>query len=127
MHYKGNSKLFPLPTQTPPAEEPVINPGEERRSNFGLFYEYEGEESHLVPLMREYRSVDIQYIRDIKKNKFKPENIMKLSTSVQRTREATKSLKIETSGLEIEAEEDCTTADAKGIIPLLQAFHVYVK
>lgn len=110
----------------PPAGEPTVNPKEARNSNFGLFYEHKGEESHLVPLMREYRSVDIQYIRDIKRNKFKPEKIMKLSTSVRRTREAAKSLKIGTSGLEIEAkEEDCTTADAKGIIPLLRAFHVY--
>ena len=113
---------------TPPTEAASVTPGEARTSNFGLFYEHEGEESHLVPLMREYRSVDIQYIRDIKKNKFKPENIMKLSTSVRRTREAAKSLKIGTSGLEIEAkEEDCTTADAKGIIPLLRAFHVYTQ
>ena len=45
---------------------------------------------------------------------------MKLSTSVRQTREAAKSLKIGTTGLEIEArEDDCTTADAKGIIPLL--------
>ena len=117
------------PTASSPAAPmgaPAGNPGEARNSNFGLFYEHEGEESHLVPLMREYRSVDIQYIRDIKKNKFKPENIMKLSTSVRRTREAAKSLKIGTNGLEIEAkEEDCTIADAKGIIPLLRAFHVY--
>ncbi len=53
---------------------------------------------------------------------------MKLSTSVRRTREAAKSLKIGTNGLEIEAkEEDCTTADAKGITPLLRAFHVYTQ
>ena len=53
---------------------------------------------------------------------------MKLSTSVRRTREAAKSLKIGTNSLEIEAkEENCTTADAKGIIPLLQAFHVYTR
>ena len=78
--------------------------------------------------MREYRSVDIQYIWDIKRNKFKPENIMKLSTSVRRTREAAKGLKIGTNGLETEAkEEDCTTADAKGIIVLLRAFHVYTQ
>ena len=45
---------------------------------------------------------------------------MKLSTSVRSTREAAKSFKIGTNGLEIEArEEDCTPADAKGIIPLL--------
>lgn len=53
---------------------------------------------------------------------------MKLSTGVRRTREVAKSLKIGTNGLEIEAkEEDCTTADAKGIIPLLRAFHVYTQ
>lgn len=73
--------------------------------------------------MREYRSVDIQYIRDIKKNKFKPENIMKLSTSVRRTREATKSLKIGTSGLEIETKEmDCTTADARVLFHSFEHF-----
>ena len=45
----------------PPTENPVpvAQPGEARNSNFGLSYEHEGEESHLVPLMREYRSVDI--------------------------------------------------------------------
>ena len=54
-------------------EEPTVNPKEARASNFGFFYEHKGEKSHLIPLMREYRSVDVQYIRDVKKNKFKPE------------------------------------------------------
>lgn len=41
---------------------------------------------------------------------------MKLMTSVRQIREANKSF----SGLEIKAkEEDCTTADAKGIIQLV--------
>ena len=53
---------------------------------------------------------------------------MKLSNSVRRTRKAAKSLKIGTSGLENEAkEEDCTTADAKGIFALLRAFHLYAQ
>ena len=53
---------------------------------------------------------------------------MKLSTSVRRTKEAAKSLKIGTSGLEIDAKEgDCTTADAKSIVPLFRAFHVYTQ
>ena len=78
--------------------------------------------------MRKYRSVDIQYIRDIKKNKFKPKNIMKLSTSVRHTIEVAKGLKISSNGLEIETkEENCTTADTKGIIPLLRAFHIYTQ
>lgn len=53
---------------------------------------------------------------------------MKLSTSMRRTRETATSLKTGTSSLEIEAkEENCTTADAKGIVPLLRAFHVYTQ
>ena len=85
-----------------------------------VVYKHESEESHLFPFMRKYRLVNIQYIRNIKKNKFKPENIMKLSSSVRRTREVAKSLKIGTSSLEIEAkEEDCTNTDTKSIIPLL--------
>ncbi len=110
------------------AEEPAANPVGAKNSNFGFFYQHEGEESHLVPLICEYWSVDIQYIRDINKNKFKPENIMKLITSVRPTREAAESWKIGMSGLEIEAKEkDCTTADAKDIIPLLRAFHMYTQ
>lgn len=70
--------------------------------------------------------MDIKYNQDIVKIKFKPENMTKLSISVRCTRKAAKSLKTGTSGLEIEAkEEDCTTTDAQGIIPLLQVFHVY--
>lgn len=38
---------------------------------------------------------------DIKKNKFKIENFIKLSISIRRTREAAKSLKIDTSNLKI--------------------------
>lgn len=72
--------------------------------------------------------MDIQYIWNIKRNKFKSENIMKLNTSIRRTREAAKSLKIGTNGLETEAkEEDCTTANTKDIIPLLWVFHVYTQ
>ncbi len=82
-----------------PTEELVANPGGARNSNFGLFYKHKNEKSHLVPFMHEYRSVDIQYICNIKINKFKPENIMKLSTSVRRTREAAKSLKIGTNSV----------------------------
>ena len=77
--------------------------------------------------MRKYCSVDIQYIQDIKK-KFKSENITKLSTSARRTKEAAKSLNIGTRCLEIDAnKEECIIADAKGIIPLLQAFHMYAQ
>lgn len=53
---------------------------------------------------------------------------MKLSTSVKHTKEAAKSLKIGTNGLEIEAkEEDCITINAKDIILLLRAFHMYTQ
>lgn len=77
--------------------------------------------------MCKYWSIDIHYICDIKKNKFKSENIMKLSISMRRIRETAKSLKISTNGLEIEVkEEDCTIVDVKDIIPLLQAYHMYM-
>ena len=78
--------------------------------------------------MRKYSLVDIQYIRNIKKNKFKPENIIKLSKKMRRTREVVKSLGIDTGGLEIEAKkEDYIMADAKSIIPLPQAFYIYTQ
>lgn len=109
-------------------ERPAANQAETRNLNFGLFYKYEGEEFHLVPLMREYQSMNIYYIWDIKKNTFKPKNIIKLNASVKRTRKATKNLKIGTNGLKIEVkEEDCTIADMKSIILLLQAFHIYMQ
>ena len=64
----------------------------------------------------------------MKKNKFKPENIIKLCTSVTHAKEVAKSRRIVTRGLEIEAkEEDYTTANAKSIILFLQAFHLFAK
>ena len=44
----------------PPTEEASVTLGKAKTSNFGLFYEYEGEESHFVPFMRKYCSIDIQ-------------------------------------------------------------------
>ena len=77
--------------------------------------------------MHKYYLVDIQYIRDIKKNKFKPKNIIKLSTSIRLTKKAAKNLKIDISGSEIEAkEENCTMADTKDIILFSQAFYKYI-
>ena len=43
----------------PPIEEPTVNSREARISSFGSFYEHKGKESHLVPLMREYWSLDV--------------------------------------------------------------------
>ena len=51
---------------------------------------------------------------------------MKLSISIKCIKKATKSLRVGTSGLKIEAKEkDSITAGTKSIIPLLQAFHIY--
>lgn len=64
--------------------------------------------------------VDIQYISNIKKNKFNPENIMKLSTNVRYTRKVAKYLKIYTNNLVIEIKKgDYTIADIKNIVSLL--------
>lgn len=60
-------------------------------------------------------------------NKFQLENIIKLNISVKCIEKATKSLKIGISDLEIETkEENCNMADAKYIVLLLLAFHVYM-
>ena len=123
-------QLQTLATANPtlPTEAASISPGEARTLNFELFYKHKSEESQLVPLIRKYGSIDIQYIWNIKKNKFRPKKIMKFSTSVRYTREAAKNLKIVTSGLKIEAkEEDYTIADVKSIILLLWAFYVYTQ
>ena len=122
------ANLVPTTAASPetPMGAPAKNLEETKNSNFGLFYEHEGEGSHLVLFTRKYRPVNIQYIRDIKKNKFKPENIIKLSLSIRSTREAAKNLKIDTNSLEIETKkEDCIVADTKSIVPLLQAFYIY--
>ena len=109
-------------------EKLTINQKETKTSKFGLFYKHKDEKSHFIPLMRKYRSVDIQYIQDIKKNKFKLKNIIKLSTSIKRTRKAAKNLRIGTSRLEIEIkEEDCTTTNIKSIILLLRVCHIYAQ
>ena len=101
---------------------------EAKTSKFGLFYKHKDEESYLVSFICKYCLVDIQYIQDIKKNKFKPENIMKLSTSIKRIKKVAKSLKISISGLEIKAKEDnYTTPDAKSIILLFCVFHIYTQ
>ena len=103
-----------------PMGAPTANLREAKNSNFGLFYDYKGEESHLIPFMHKYWLVNIQYIRDIKKNKFEPKKIIKLSTSIRHIKKAAKSLKIDTNDLEIKVkEEDCTIANAKDIILLI--------
>lgn len=59
---------------------------------------------------------------------FKPDNIIKLSIGVTYIRKVAKSLKIGTSSLKIKPkEENCTTANAKDIIPLFRAFYIYTE
>lgn len=121
-------QIFSTANPTTPIERPVINPNKRKRSNFGLIYKYKSEKSYLVRLIRGYCLVDIQYIYSIKKNKFNPKNIMKLSNSISRTKSKTKHLQIRTGGFKMKAkEEDYTTPDAKDIIPLLWNFHLYTQ
>lgn len=92
---------------------------ETKNLNFDIFYKYKDKKSYLIFLISKYQLVNFQYICNIKKNKFKPKNIMKLSTCIKQTRKAAKSLKIDTNSLEITAkEEDSTTVDAQDIILL---------
>ena len=98
-----------------------------KNSIFDLLYTYEGEKSHLVVFMHKDQLMDIQYIRNIKKNKSKSKNIMKLNKSLRRTSKAAKSLEIGTNGQKIDDKWDCTTKDAKSIIILLWAFYIYMQ
>ncbi len=78
--------------------------------------------------MYEYWLIDIQYIYNIKKNKFKLKNIIKLSINIKYIKEATKSLKIGINSLEIETKEkNCIIIDVKDIILFLQVFYVYTQ
>lgn len=102
-------------------EKTVANSGvirvKVKNSNFDMFYKHEGEKSHLVSFIYKYQLIDIQYICNIKKNKFKLENIMKLSTSIRYIREVAKSLKNDTNGLKIEAKKkDYMIVNAKNSI-----------
>lgn len=51
-------------------ERAVVYSRNPNNSNFYLFYGHVGKKFHLVPFMRDYRLVDIQYILNIKRNKF---------------------------------------------------------
>lgn len=68
------------------AEKPIANQKKARNSNFRLFHKYKGKESYLVFFMYKYCLIDIQYIQNIKKNKFKPKSNIKLSISVRCTK-----------------------------------------
>ena len=101
---------------------------EAKNSNFNIFYKYKNEKSYLVHFIYKYQLINIQYIYNIKKNKFKLKNIIKLSTSIRHIKKAAKSLKININSLEIEIKEkDYTTADTKSIILLFWAFYVYIQ
>lgn len=103
----------------PPSERHISNTNERKSLNFGLFYKHKSEKSHLVFLICKYCLINIQYICNVKKNNFKPKNIIKLSISICQIKKAPKNLKIGIGNLEIETkEENYKIADVKGIIPL---------
>lgn len=78
--------------------------------------------------MHKYLLVNIQYISNIKKNKFKPENIIKLTTNIKHIKKMAKSLKISINNLEIKTKkEDCIIANTKDIILLFQVFYIYMQ
>lgn len=91
-----SSQLF-MPSQTSNAPIQTFT-AQSTPSAFGQFFEQLGGKEHFLPFMQEFRSIDIQHIRDIKRNKFKPGNIVKLSTSIRRTGEIAKNVKLGLSG-----------------------------
>lgn len=99
-----------------------------QKLNLSLFYQHEDKKSHLIPFIRKYWLVNIWYIHDIKKDKFKLKNIMILSISIIYIRKIAKSLKIGTNNLEIEdKEKDYIIINVKIIILFLQVFYVYTQ
>lgn len=61
------------------------------KSNFSLFYQYQDKKSQCILFKWEYRYFVIFYLSDIRKRKFKLENIIKHDLN-QRTKKATKIL-----------------------------------
>ena len=98
--------IFTMASLATPTAKLIANPKKAKNSNFKLFYKHKGKESYLVSFIYKYCSVDIQYILDISRNKFKLENIMKLNTSVKHIKKEVKCLKIDISRLEIKAKEE---------------------
>lgn len=91
-----------------------------KNSNFSLIYKYKNEKSHLISFIQKYLLKNIQYICDIKKNKFKSENIIKLNNSIRYIRKAARSLKISISNLKIKAKKkDYIFSNIKNIIFIL--------
>ncbi len=78
--------------------------------------------------IRHYCSLDIQFIWNIMKDKFKSKNILKLSTSVGQTKEATKNLKLGINRLKIGAKkENWTILNAKRNILPLCLIYIYTQ
>ena len=59
-------------------------------SNFYQLYKHQGKKSQFTSFIFSYYSVDNQYKRNIKKNKYKPENIKKLSISMRQIMKSSK-------------------------------------
>lgn len=77
--------------------------------------------------MHKYLMIDIKYIWNIKKNKLKLENLIKLSISIKYIKKAARNLKIGISGFKIKAKEEYfITVNAKNNIPIPQAFYLYI-
>ena len=65
--------------------------------------------------------VDTEYFKNIRDDKFKVENIMKLSTEYESVQPKNKYLRIGSTEVEYR-EEDALASDARGITHLLRAF-----
>ncbi|KAA8893977.1 hypothetical protein FN846DRAFT_895504 [Sphaerosporella brunnea] len=76
-------------------------------------------------LHQRYSAIDPAHFRDILKNKFKPENVMKLSTSFSPTPHRKETLTLGTYTIPT-IEEDHASDDYRGGIPsLMQPFEIY--
>jgi hypothetical protein len=91
----------------------------------------EGNSNTIItnPIIRDlhqrYPAIDSAYFRDIPENKFKPENVMKLSTSFTPTPRRKETLTLGTYTIPT-VEQDHASDDYRGGIPsLMQPFEIY--
>ena len=108
-------------TESAPPTNSLILPA--RPSAFATFHA-EGASPMFHSLIARFPMVDTEHFKNIRDNKFKVENIIKLSTEYESVQPKNKYLRIGSTEVEYR-EEDALASDARGITHLLRAFLIY--
>ena len=112
---------MPSRTESAPPTNSLILPA--RLSAFATFHA-EGASPMFHSLIARFPMVDTEHFKNIRDNKFKVENIMKLSTEYESVQPKNKYLRIGSTEVEYR-EEDALASDARGITRLHRAFLIY--